>query len=607
VTTAAFDQTRGALADAISDIRAVWTHWHTLAAVGVGAAAAAPAFAPGWFHLDGVAAAMYRALAATGLMLAVGLGGMPSLSQGAFMAFGAFGTALLTARAGWPLLPALLVGVAAAAAAGAIAAVGVVRLRPAFIAVTTWILTWLVVIFLLAFPSISGGSQGIVVSRPLSPTVHYELALALLVLAILAAASVARSPAGLELRAASAKAAAASSLGVVAARRRLGAFVASAAVGALAGALAVDLAGVADASDFGPFRSFELFVAVVIGGAASALGPTVGIVALALVAAGGRFLADLEGVQAVRFEPMFASLLLLTVLGLGGVGAVPAARRFLARRERPARPVGTVARPRVRAVDNAALLEARSLEKRFGNIVAADDVSLRVAGGEICALIGPNGSGKTTVLRMLAGTVMPDAGTVLVDGAALGWAPARDRALRGLVRTLQSTSALTGLTALENVIVGAGLRRRYGGSLRTLVASPLARAEDAAVRTAALETLDQVGLAWAADVPADELPGPDQRLVAVAAALATRPRVLLLDEPAAGSSVEEVARLGELLSRMRTAGIAVLLVEHNLRLVRSVADRVVVMAAGRVIAEGLPDEIAAHHDVRAAYLGRRAL
>ena len=603
----ALTQTRSALADAFGDARRGWARWHSAAAVAVAVLAAAPAFAPDWFHVDGVAAAFYQALAATGLMLAVGLGGMPSLGQGAFMAFGAFGTGLLTARAGWPLLAALVVGVVAAAAAGAVTAVGVVRLRPVFIAVTTWILTWLVVIFLLAFPSISGGAQGIVVPRLFSPTTHYELALALLVLTMLGAASVKRSPVGLELRAASAKPAAAAALGVAASRRRLGAFVASAAIGGLAGALAVDLAGVADASDYGPFRSFELFVAVVIGGAASALGPAVGVAALALVSAGGGVLADLEGVQAVRFEPMFAALLLLTVLGLGGIGVVPAVRRVLARANaRPERRTRGSTAP-LRPVDGTPHLEARGLEKRFGNVVAAEDVAVDVAGGEICALIGPNGSGKTTVLRMLAGTVTPDAGAIELDGAALDAAPQRERALRGLVRTLQSTSSLAGLTALENVMVGAGLRRRHGGSIRTLVASPRARAEDAAVREAAFGGLEQVGLTRAADTPVEDLAGPDQRLVALAAALATRPRVLLLDEPSAGSSVEDVERLRELLGRMRGAGVGVLLVEHNLRLVRAVADRVVVMAAGRVIARGSPAEIAADEDVRAAYLGRAAL
>jgi len=320
-------------------------------------------------------------------------------------------------------------------------------------------------------------------------------------------------------------------------------------------------------------------------------------------------LADIEGVHAVRFEPMFAALLLLTVLGLGGAGIVPAARELLTRtrargrvERRPAR-----AHARARGSRNGVLLDARALRKRFGSVVAANDVSLTLRGGEVCALIGPNGSGKTTVLRLLAGAIQPDAGSVTLDGIALDSAPPRERVLQGLVRTLQTTSALEGLTALENTLVGAGLRRTRGSALRTLVATPQARAEDAAVRAQALDALAEVGLEWSAEMPVDALPAPDQRLVAVAAALATQPRALLLDEPSAGSSVEDLARLRALLVRLRAAGIAVLLVEHNLRLVRSVSDRVIVMAGGSVIADGSPDEIASDDAVRAVYLGRGAL
>ena len=606
MTAAALTQTRTALADAAREARAAWTPWHSAAAVVVVVAAALPAFAPSWVHVDGVAAAFYRAVAATGLLLAVGLGGMPSLGQGAFMAFGAFAVALLSGRAGWPLLPAVLVGVAAAAAAGVVAAIGVVRLRRVFIAVTTWVLTWLVLVFLLAFPSVSGGAQGIVTRQVLSPTAHYELALVLLVAAVLGAASISRTPAGLELRAAGARGAAATALGVATARRRFGAFVASAAVGGLAGALSVDLLGVADASDFGPYRSFQLFVAVVIGGAASALGPLAGIAILALVSGAAGVLGNVEGVQAVRFEPMFAALLLLTVLGLGGSGAVPAVMRAL--RRGPSKHDRTVAGAGVVShVSQPAALEVDGLRKRFGNVVAAADVALTVRAGEICALIGPNGSGKTTVLRMLAGTMAHDGGTALLDGRRLDARSPRERALFGLVRTLQSTAGFDGLTALDNVRVGASLRRRRGGALRTLLATPSARREGAVADAEARAALAAVGLAWAEDVPVEELAGPERRLVAIAAALATRPRVLLLDEPSAGASPSDAQRLQSLLRRLADAGVGILLVEHNLRLVRAVADRVVVLAAGTVIADGSADDVAADDAVRAAYLGTRPL
>ncbi|HEX7311691.1 MAG TPA: ATP-binding cassette domain-containing protein [Gaiellaceae bacterium] len=605
------ERTGTALAEAAREARAAWRPWHVVAAVFLVLAALVPLAAPSWVHVDSLANGFYLALAATGLWITVGLAGMPSLGQGAFMAIGAFTVAVLTAKAGWPAFPATLVGVVAAGAAGILAGVGVVRLRPVFIAVTTWILTWTVTLFLLAFRSVSGGAQGIVVPSGLSVDGHYEVALALLVATIVVGASLARSGAGIELRAARQVPAAAAALGVATARRRLGAFVASAAIGGLAGGLAVQLAGVADAGEYGPYLSFRLLVAVLIGGVASALGPAAGVAGLALVTGAAGLLGAVEGVESARFDPMLAALLLLAVLALGGEGIVPLVRSLFPRPrpdfERRETPLAAPRRSPASARRAAPLLVAESLTKRFGNIVAADAVSLELAPGEVCALVGPNGSGKTTVLRLLAGVYRPDAGTVVFDGVDFADAPPRARARRGLVRTLQGSAAFGELTALENLIVGAGLRRVHGGGLRAALATPLARSEDAVTRDAAVAALSDVGLTWAADARAGELAGPEQRLLAVAAALATRPRALLLDEPSAGASLADVQRLDALLADLRERGVAVLLVEHNLRLVRAVADRVIVMAAGAVIAVGSPQAVSADPDVRTAYLGRAAL
>jgi branched-chain amino acid transport system ATP-binding protein len=343
---------------------------------------------------------------------------------------------------------------------------------------------------------------------------------------------------------------------------------------------------------------------------ASALGPAAGVAGLALVTGAAGLLGAVEGVESARFDPMLAALLLLAVLALGGEGIVtllrsldPRPRRAVERQDSPL----VAATPRAPARADRPLLVADSLTKRFGSVVAADEVSLELAPGEVCALVGPNGSGKTTVLRLLAGVHRPDAGSVLLDGIDLDDAPPRERARKGLVRTLQGSAAFPELTSLENLIVGAGLRRVHGGALRTAFATPLARSEETATRAAALAALADVGLTWAADARAGELAGPEQRMLAVAAALATRPRVLLLDEPSAGASLVDIRRLDALLGRLRDRGVAVLLVEHNLRLVRSVADRVIVMAAGAVIAAGSPQVVAADPGVRAAYLGRAAL
>ena len=174
------------------------------------------------------------------------------------------------------------------------------------------------------------------------------------------------------------------------------------------------------------------------------------------------------------------------------------------------------------------------------------------------------------------------------------------RASSGRFRRQRRSASRTGL---ENALVGAGLRRRFGGAWRTLIATPKSRSETARARESAQRALDAVGLSWAADVSARELAAFDQRLLMIATTLATEPRVLLLDEPAAGASSADLERIAALLRRCARAGLAVLLVEHNLRLVRAAADRVTVLEAGRVLASGSPAEVARDPAVRRAYLG----
>ncbi len=254
-----------------------------------------------------------------------------------------------------------------------------------------------------------------------------------------------------------------------------------------------------------------------------------------------------------------------------------------------------------------ALLDVDRLTRRHatpqGTVHAVDDVSFQLRPGEVLAVVGPNGSGKTTALRLLAGTFAPDAGTVAIDGVEVP-SGQRARALAGVLRTLQGTAVFPTRTALENVLVGAGLRSAHGSVLRTIVATPKAREDARSERAGALAALAEVGILERAEHPAAELAASDQRLLAVAAALAARPRILLLDEPSAGASPSDLDNIERLLFRLRALGIALVLVEHNLRLVRRVADHVVVLDAGQPIAVGKPDDIMRDPAVRAAYLGR---
>ena len=608
----AFAQTGGELRRAVEEARAGWSRSASVVVAAVLLVALVPFLSLPGVRLDSLADTVYLAVAATGLGLTVGAAGLPSLGAGAFMAVGAFTSSLLVARSGWPLEPAVLAGAAAALVAGLISG-GVVRLRRAFVAVGTWLLAWLVWLFLLAFPSVSGGSQGLILppktllGLDATPTVHFEVALALLALTALAIAAVRRGAPGLELSALRQSPRLATSLGVRLARRRLGAFAASAFVAGLAGALSVQLAAVADPAAYDPFLSFKLLVAVLLGGAAATLGPAAGVAALGLIGLVSDPLARVLQLPLERFDTAVAATLLVFVLALGGGGIVPWLEPYLARLRRQP---GTRLGPHYAFDREAAagpVLKAVELRKSFGGVVALDGVSFELARGEIVALVGPNGSGKTTALRLISGAEPPDAGRVLFEGRELTAEPTPERVRLGVARTLQATAYFPELTALESVLVGRSVRRRFGGAVRTALQTPNARGEAVESEAKAREALAFVGLADLVHVGTPQLTTSQRRLVALASALASEPDLLLVDELAAGAGSDELERLAEVVTRIRERGIAVLLVEHNLRLVRRAADRVLVLAAGRAVAEGSVAEVADSEVVRQAYLGTHSL
>ncbi len=560
-------------------------------------AALVPALGIG--SLDALAGGLYLAAAAVGLAFAVGVGGIPSLAQGGFVGVGAVVAALLRADAAWPLVPAALAGGAAAGALGVASGLLVARLRPALAAVATLLVTWLVVTALDAFPSTFGGASGLVVPPSLSARAHYELALGLLALSALAFAALSRSAPGLRLAALREHAAAAVAAGVPAVRLRAAAFAVSAVFAGVAGGFAVDLAGVADASSYGPELSFALLVAVLVGGAASALGGPAGVAVLGIVALAARNVAGVAGDLAARFETMAGALLVLLILAGELEGIVPELVRRLPGTGRGRVGVAFESRPPVP-------LRARGLEKAYGSVRALDVVDLDVEPGTIHALVGPNGSGKTTALRVLAGATEVDGGVVELGASDVSHDAADRRVARGVARTLQPTAVFGGLTALENVLVGVAVRRRFGGLGRALVSTPRFRGEAAAARATALEALALCGLRDRAGLRADALTTTEQRLLMLAVAVGTGAGALLLDEPSAGIGEAELPRLEALLRALRDRGHALLLVEHNLRLVRALADRVTVLDGGRAIASGPPDSVWSDEAVQSVFLGRRA-
>jgi branched-chain amino acid transport system permease protein len=463
--------------------------------------------------------------------------------------------------------------------------------------------SWAALLAWQAFPSAFGGAGGLIVPQALPAGAHYELALGLVALAALGFWLLSRSPVGRQLAASRAAPAAATAAGVPVTALRVRAFGLGGMLAGLAGALGADLAGVADPSAYGYALSVQLLLAVVIGGAASALGGPVGVALLGLVTLVGGRAAGFDDELATRLQTVFAALIVLLLLPDDPDGLLPALARRLPRRRASAPAAAAPLPPRA----PAAPLRATGLVKRYGAVTVLDGVDLSLAPGAIAALIGPNGSGKTTALGVLAGAVRPDAGRVVLGERDVTAESVPERVRLGVVRTLQAPVAIPGLTVLDHALAGAAARARYGGFSRALGATPRQRTEAAALRAAALAALDAAGLAPLAGGPAEALAVTDQRLLAIAAAAASDAAVLLLDEPAAGLGAGDLARLAAVLRDLRDRGLAILLVEHNLRFVQEVAERVTVLDAGRVIAAGPPAEIARDPQVRSVYLGVRSL
>lgn len=252
------------------------------------------------------------------------------------------------------------------------------------------------------------------------------------------------------------------------------------------------------------------------------------------------------------------------------------------------------------------LLEVRELSKNFGGVRAVRDLSFAVASGSVFAVIGPNGAGKSTLLNLMSGLYQPDAGTITFAGIDLVGMPAHQRVRYGIARTFQKIRLFKQLTVLENVLAGYHTRHTIP-PLQYLWHGAAFRDDVRRSRDGALELLDFVGLGHRAAAIAGSLAYGEQRVLEMARAVATAPRLLMVDEPAAGLNASEVAALLRRLDGLRNRGMTIVLIEHNMDLVMSIADRIMVMDHGEHLFEGTPAEVQAHPDVVAAYLGADTL
>ena len=587
--------------------------WLVLFLAGV---ALVPWVAPNAYIVQVGAFAGLYVMLATGLNLLMGYAGQVSLGHAGFYGLGAYISGVLGARYG---VPAWAGTVAAAAATGFLAwVIGIptLKLRSHYLAMATLGVGILCHIAFIQLHWWTGGSSGLASIPPVrlgpwelaSDRQYFYLIWIVTGLALWIALNLVNSRVGRVLRALGDSPVAAEAMGVDTAAYKLRVFVLSAVYASLAGSLYAHYITVIGPEIFSFLFSVLLVLMVAIGGIGQFWGGVLGAVPLTVLPEYLRRYGDYE-------VPIYGLVLILVMMflphGVGGLVARIAGRLAPRRatvhgpKPRPNSRARSVLNPRastLRPADAAPLLEVGGLSKRFGGVAAVTDCSFAVAAGEIVGIIGPNGAGKTTIFNIVTGVYGPTRGEVRFRGRAIQGLPPYRIAALGLSRTFQNLQIFRSLSAVENVMVGCHMAAR-SGVLEAALPLPRPRREERWALDRALACLDLVGLGAVAWAPAASLPFGQQKILEIARAVATDPTLLLLDEPAAGLSAGEAEDLTRLIRRLRDDGITILLVEHDMNLVMSLSDRIVVLNYGQKIAEGTPAQVQGDERVIRVYLG----
>jgi branched-chain amino acid transport system permease protein len=394
---------------------------------------------------------------------------------------------------------------------------------------------------------------------------------------------------------------AAEAFGVQTPRAKLLVFIYAAVLAGLSGWLYAHFQRAANPTPFGAQAGIEYLFIAVVGGAGyvwgGVLGAAIVVILKEILQSYLPYLFHGEG----QLETIVFGILLVGLLQLAPAGVWPwLTARLPLKPNRRRLDTSLTLPPRPRAEPSGALLQVERIRKRFGGVIAVNDVSFNVGAREIVALIGPNGAGKSTTFNLITGVLPPSGGAISLSGSRIDRAPPQEVAKRGIARTFQHVKLVPDMSVLENVAIGAHLRG-HAGVLSSMLR--LDRAEEARLLAEAARQIERVGLGDQIDAPAGSLSLGQQRIVEIARALCVDPVLLLLDEPAAGLRHLEKQRLAALLRQLRDSGMSVLLVEHDMGFVMNLADRIVVLDFGTRIAEGAPQAIRTNPDVIKAYLG----
>jgi branched-chain amino acid transport system permease protein len=547
-----------------------------------------------------------------GLNLLSGFAGQISLGHAGLYAIGAYAAAITTTNYELPFLAGLVASIFCSAIVGLLIGIPALRVKGHYLAMVT-IGAGIIIEKLIneggdftgGFAGISGVPSPEIFGHTLSSIELYYLIVVAVFLVTLLLWNLTRTRPGRAFLALRDSETAAEAMGISRYRYKLIAFVLSAVITGIGGNLYAHTNNYVSPDSFTSQFSIFLIAMVILGGMGTVIGPIIGTALLYLLP---EVLKDFDQYHLI----IYGLILLGFIIGLpGGIASlIPKSYRpkeNLLREEELVQQKTDDYKPEVplnASQKNPEILQVIGLTKRFSGVVANDSVNLSVGRGTIHALIGPNGSGKTTCLHSISGLYQFDEGDVFFEGQSIKAMKMHEKINVGIARTFQHAQIFKELTVLENVMIGEHVRRKTGFLGGSLLFPSVVR-EEKESQQEALRILAWFGMKDLAFSKAGDLPYGYQKILEIARAMAAKPKLLILDEPAAGLTNTEIEQLEVILMKLRDAGLSILLVEHDMRLIMKVSDAITVLASGQVIAEGTPQEIQNNQQVISAYLGDR--